>query len=134
METVEIVKKLRRNVNSIRNLFLQKIPKWKAEPKTYDKTSWGFEERDNDGWYKDQAITLHFSSWAGTYGDSSVYKQIDLDGDIFRKHFMAYLNNNKESIMLAVADSIEKEAKTLVDKASSELNKQLESIKELQEE
>lgn len=132
MEAVDKIKKLMENVNEIRRLFLQKIPKWKAEPKTYDKTRWGFVEGDNDGWYNSQTVTLHFGSWCGTYGDSSTYKQIDLDGSIFRNHFMKYLNNNKEQIMMAVADSIEKEAVLLKADAEKELNKQLSKLQELE--
>lgn len=131
MKTVDLVKKLRENVSQIKDLFLRKIPKWKADPKNFDKTRWGFVEGDNDGWYRDQTLTVHFGSWAGTYGDSSVYKQIDLNGEIFRDHFLKYLNNNKEQIMMAIADSIEDEAKGLVDKASKELNEQLQMMEEL---
>lgn len=134
MEAVSKIKKLLENVNEIRRLFLQKIPKWKAEPSTYDKTRYGFVEGDCDGWYKGQTITMHFGAWMGTYGDSSTYKQIDLDGEIFRRRLLKYLNDNKQSIMLAIADSMEEEAALLKKEAESELNQQLSKLQELENE
>lgn len=128
----ETIKKLRHDVNEIRRLFLQKIPKWLADKKQFDKTQWGFVEGDNDGWYKGQTITIHFGAWCGVYGNSSVYKEIDLDGEVFRNHFLSYLNKNKEAIMLSVADSIENEAKSLKADAEAELNKQLSNLAELE--
>lgn len=131
MQTRELVKSLLDNANEIRRLFLQKIPLWKSEPHTYDKTRWGFVQGDNDGWYKGSTIELHFGAWCGTYGDSSTYKQITLDGEIFRKHFLNYLNSNKEKIMLTIADSIELEAKEHANKAKEELTKELNGLNEL---
>lgn len=131
MEAVNKIKVLLENVNEIRGLFLQKIPRWKADSATYDKTRWGFVDGDCDGWYKGQAITMHFGAWAGTYGDSSTYKQIDLDGDIFRRRLLKYLNDNQEQIMLAIADSIENEAALIKKDAEHELNQQLSKLQEL---
>lgn len=128
METVEKIKKLIRNAEQIKDLFNKKIPMWQREPSTYDKTRWGFVQGDFDGWYKDQAITLHFGAWMGTYGDSSTYKQIDLDGDVFKQHFLLYLNKNRKEVMMAVADSIEKEAVLLKEKAQNELNSELSNL------
>lgn len=134
MEAVSKIKNLLENVNEIRRLFLQKIPRWKADPATYDKRRWGFTEGEGDGYYKGQAIRMHFGAWCGTYGDSSTYKQIDLDGDIFRRHLLKYLNDNQEQIMLAVADSMENEAALLKKEAESELNQQLSKLQELENE
>ena len=131
MEALKLVKRLRGNANQIYALFLQKIPKWKADPKTYDKTRWGFVEGDNDGWYKEATIEVHFGAWAGTYGDSSTYKQISLDGDLFREHFLKYLNSHKEDIMTAIAKSMENEAQSLVDKAKAEITTELNKLNEL---
>jgi hypothetical protein len=132
MTAVNKIKALLENANEIRRLFLQKIPKWKADRATYDKTRWGFSEGEGDGYYKGQAITIHFGAWAGTYGDSSTYKQIDLDGSIFRMRFLKYLNDNQETIMLAIADAMEKDAALLKNDAESELNQQLSKLKELE--
>lgn len=131
METVEKIKKLRHNADQIKDLFVRKIPMWQADSKTYDKTRWGFYPGDNDGWYSSQTITLHFGAWAGTYGCSSVYKQIDLDGDVFRSHLMKYLNSHREEIMMGVAASIEAEAAKLKSDAEEELNKEMNQLKEL---
>lgn len=131
METVEKIKKLIRNAGQIKDLFNRKIPMWQQEPSTYDKTRWGFVQGDCDGWYKDQAITLHFGAWMGTYGDSSTYKQIDLDGDVFKLHFLQYLNKNRKEIMMAVAELIEKEANSLKEKAQSELGEELSKLQSI---
>ena len=131
MEAVSKIKILIETVNEIRRLFTQKIPKWKADPATYDKTRYGFVQGDCDGYYASQAITMHFGAWCGTYGDSSTYKQIDLDGDTFRRNLLKYLNDNQKQIMLAVADSMEKEAALLKKEAESELNQQLSKLHEL---
>jgi hypothetical protein len=132
MEAVSKIKRLMENANEIRRLFLQKIPKWKADKATWDKTRWGFTEGEGDGYYKGQSMTIHFGAWAGTYGDSSTYKQIDLDGAIFKSRLLKYLNDNQEKIMLAVADSMEKDAALLKESAETELKQQLSKLTELE--
>ena len=42
-----------------------------------------------------------------------------------------YLNNNKHTIMLAIADSIEKDAISLKGEAEKELQAELDKLKEL---
>jgi hypothetical protein len=129
METLAIIKGLQAAATEIRNLFLNKIPKWQRDPKTYDKVRYGFVEGSNDGWYKPTEV--HFGAWCGVYGDSSTYREFNIDESIFKKHFLNYLNVNKKEIMLAIANSIESEAKGLADKAQSELNTELNKLKEL---
>jgi hypothetical protein len=131
MDNVTKIKKLRANAERIKDLFAKKIPMWQSDPKHFDKTRWGFVQGDNDGWYESQTVTLHFGAWAGVYGDGSTYKEIDLDGDIFREHFMKYLNSHKSEIMMGVAASIEAEAAKLKIDAEAELNKELTQLKEL---
>jgi hypothetical protein len=131
MTTTEKIKKLMNNVNEIRCLFLDKIPKWLKDRKTYDKIRWGFEEGNGRDFYEGQQITTHFGAWCGTYGDSSTYKSISLDGDVFKDHFLKYLNKNKEQIMLAIADSIEAEAKLLKADAQKELTDQLVKLDQI---
>lgn len=131
MEALKQVKKLLTNVNQIKDLFQRKIPMWHADKKTYDKTRFGFVEGGSDGWYKDCEINIHFAAWCGTCGSSDTYKQIELDGDVFKKHLMLYLNKNKETIMMSIAESIENEAKDLKSKAEKELNDELSKLKEL---
>jgi len=131
MKNLEQIKKLLANANEIKDLFERKIPMWKANKDTYDKTRFGFVEGGSDGWYKTCETNIHFGAWAGTYGDSSTYKQIDLDGDIFKKHFVNYLNRNKQEIMMAIAKQIEEEAKKLKDEAKKELDAELALLTEL---
>lgn len=131
MKAVEQIKTLMNNVKEIRTLFIEKIPLWASDKKTYDKTRWGFKEGGSDGWYKSCETTIHFEAWMGVYGDSSTYKQIDMNGEVWKKHFLKYLNTNEQSIMLAVADSMEKEAVELKAAAEKELQDQLDTLKEL---
>lgn len=133
MEALKQIKKLLENVNQIRNLFINKIPMWNKDRDTYDKVRVGFVEGGSDGWYDDCETIIHFAAWCGTYGSSSTYKQIDLDGDVFKKHFMKYLNNNKQAIMMGMAESIENEARELKSKAEDELNGELAKLKELED-
>lgn len=131
MKTFEQIKKLRENVSQIRTLFNDLIPKWQIDRETYDKTRWGFVSGGSNGWYKDCEILIHFEAWCGTYGDSSTYNQIEMDGNVFKTHFLKYLNANKKDIMLSIADSIENEAKSLKEKAEEEVREQLLMLEEL---
>lgn len=131
MQTLELVKSLRANANEIYRLFKEKIPRWNTDRKHYDKFRYGFVQGDNDGWYKGQTIEIHFGAWCGVYGDSSTYKEISLDGEIFREHFLKYLNDHKESIMMGVSESMRIAAQKLVDKATEELNTELDKLNEL---
>lgn len=131
MKNFEQIKKLRKNAKEIKTLFNELIPKWQADRKTYDKTRFGFKEGGSDGWYKSCESLIHFEAWCGTYGDSSTYSQISMDGDVFKAHFLKYLNENKKEIMLSIADSIEKEAKSLKEKAEEEVKVQLLELSEL---
>ncbi len=130
MQNLEKIKELRRNANNIYDLFNVKIPKWEKDKRHYDKTGWGFNQ--DNRFNACQAVSISFSSHMGTYGDSGCSKQCDLDKDIFQNHLIKYLNANVSDIMLAVAKSIEKEALGLKEKAESELNEQLEKLKELE--
>lgn len=129
MENLETIEKLLKNSSEIVNLFNVKIPKWDADRKHYDKVRVGFSEGSSDGWCT--PVTLHFLAWCGTYGDSSTYKQINTDHEIFNKFFIKYLNNHKKDIMMGVADLIYKEASTLKEKAQKELESKLELVKSL---
>ncbi len=132
MENLEQLKKLIKNSDQIKDLFERKIPLWQSQKEKYDKTRYGFVEGGSDGWYKSCEINVHFAAWSGCYGDSSTYKQIDLDGDVFKKHFIQYLNSNKKEIMMAIAIQIENEAKQLKNDAEKELNEQLSLLRGLE--
>jgi len=129
MKTFEEIKKLRENVSQIRTLFNVKIPKWLTDQKHYDKT--GVYFNTDDRFTACGKIEIWFSSWMGTYGDSGCSTQCRLDINVFRKHFVSYLNANRKEIMLAIADSIEKEAKSLKEKAEEEVKAQLSELAEL---
>lgn len=129
MESLEKIKKLQRNANSIYALFRQKIPMWRSKPKHYDKTGFGF---NTDSRFRAcEGVTIAFDSHMGTYGDSGCSSQCSLDKDIFSVHLLKYLNKNAETIMLAIADSIIDEALTHKEKAEQELIASLEQIQRL---
>lgn len=129
MESLERIKKLRRNANSIKGLFNVRMPKWAADTHHYDKTGSGFNT--DDRFKACESFPVFFSSHMGTYGDSGCSTQCELDKEIFQNHFIKYLNKNTKQIMLSIAESIENEAKTLKEKAESELNAEMSKLKEL---
>ncbi len=129
MQNLEQIKKLRSNADGIYNLFYKKIPLWESQPKHYDKTGWGFNVDSRFDACK--SVSISFSSHKGVYGDSGCSSQLSLDDAIFKTHLIKYLNENKESVMLAIAKSIELEAKSLKSKAEEELNLQLSELAEL---
>lgn len=129
METVKEIKRLRENANQIYDLFLNKIPRWAKDRKHFDKVGWGFNQ--DDRFNACETFYVAFSSHMGTYGDSGCSRQCSLDKELFRKHFIKYLNDNKETIMLAIAKQIEDEAKSLKSKAENELQISLQQLSEL---
>lgn len=130
MKTVEEIQKLRRNSQSIYDLFLQKIPKWNADQKRYDKTGWGFDKDSRFNACK--PFLISFSSWMGVYGDSGCSSECHLDDKLFEDHLIKYLNWNKETVMLAIAKQIDDEAKSLKSKAEAELNAKMDELKQLE--
>ena len=131
MKNFDQIKKLLSNSREIKDLFERKIPLWKSKKEKYDNTRYGFVAGGSDGWYKDCEINIHFAAWAGTYGDSSTYKEIDLDGEIFKKHFLQYLNLHKQDIMMSIANQIEQEAKSLKLEAEAEIKEHQAILNEL---
>jgi hypothetical protein len=131
MEEVKKVELLLRNADEIRDLFTNKLPRWSANRDKYDKVRVGFGEGSSNGWYQSCETNVWFFAWMCTYGYSSTYKQINLDGDLFKKHFVSYLNKNKESIMMAIADQITEEARSIKEKATKELTEKLNSLEKI---
>lgn len=131
MESLKEIKRIRQNSNSILELFDKKIPLWKSNPSHYDKVDWGFNI--DKRFAASEPASIFFGAYKGVYGDSGCSSQISLDKDIFINHLLKYLNENKESIMKSIAISIEKQAAELKDKATAELNSQMEYLKELEE-
>lgn len=127
--TVDQINKLRQEASDIRELFLNLIPKWKANPHHYDKTGWGFN--GDSRFSAHRSIPVQFNSHMGTYGSSSCSRQLSLDNNIFERHFLKYLDDHCEEIMLAVADSMEEEARSMKEKAQAELQEKLKSLEEL---
>lgn len=131
MKTFEEIKKLKKSSQSIKTLFKELIPEWSENREIYDKIRLGFVQGGSNGWYPDNEILIHFEAWCGTYGDSSTYNQINIDGDVFKKHFLGYLNKNKMQIMMSIAESIDEEAISLKEKAEEEVKSQLAELAEL---
>lgn len=102
-----------------------------GKPHHYDKIGWGFNGDNRFGAHK--AFPIQFDSHMGTYGDSGCGTECRLDDTIFRNHFVKYINAHNKEIMLAIAESIKEEAKTLKQQAEKELNDKLAEIKKLEE-
>lgn len=128
MKKLEEVKELRRNVSAIRNFLNISLQKYKEDSRC-DKFNYGFNI--DERFKACQGETITFDSWAGYFGDSGCRSIVRLSPEIFNKHLLMYLNNNKHTIMLAIADSIEKDAKSLRCEAEKELQAELDKLKEL---
>lgn len=128
MKKLDEVKTLRRNVSAIRTFFNASLQKYKSDSRC-DIFNYGFNI--DDRFKACQGKTITFDSWAGYFGDSGCSNILSLSSEIFNKHLLKYLNNNKHTIMLAIADSIEKEASSLKGEAEKELQAELDKLKEL---
>lgn len=128
MKKLDEVKELRKNVSAIRNFFNMNLQKYKQDSRC-DKFNYGFNL--DDRFKACQGKTITFDSWAGYFGDSGCSNIVRLSPEIFNKHLLRYLNNNKHTIMLAIADSIEKDASSLKGEAEKELQAKLDKLKEL---
>ena len=128
MKKLDEVKELRTNVSVIRNFLNASLQKYK-EDSLCDKFNYGFNL--DDRFKACQGKTITFDSWVGYFGDSGCSNIVRLSPEIFNKHLLRYLNNNKHTIMLAIADSIEKEAINLKNDAEKELLAELDKLKEL---
>ncbi|MBS5980940.1 MAG: hypothetical protein KIB51_14705 [Dysgonomonas mossii] len=128
MKKLDEVKELRKNVSVIRNFLNASLQKYKEDSRC-DKFNYGFNL--DDRFKACQGKTITFDSWVGYFGDSGCSNIVRLSPEIFNKHLLRYLNNNKHTIMLAIADSIEKDAKSLICEAEKELQAELDKLKEL---
>lgn len=128
MKKLDEVKELRKNVSAIRNFFNMNMQKYKQDSRC-DKFNYGFNI--DDRFKACQGKTITFDSWAGYFGDSGCSNIVSLSPEIFNKHLLRYLNDNKHTIMLAIADSIEKDAKSLRCEAEKELQAELDKLKQL---
>lgn len=128
MKKLDEVKELRRNVSAIRNFLNSTLQKYKSDTRI-DKLEYGFNQ--DKRFSACNGVTITFDSLVGSYGSSSCSTIVNLSSDIFNKHLLKYLNNNKHTIMLAIADSIEKDAISLKGEAEKELQAELDKLKEL---
>lgn len=128
MKNLDEVKELRKNVSAIRNFLNATLQKYKSDPRI-DKLDYGFNK--DKRFAACNGVTVTFYSLVGSYGSSSCSTIVNLSSDIFNKHLLKYLNDNKNSIMEKIADSIEKDAISLKGEAEKELQAELDKLKEL---
>lgn len=128
MKKLDEVKELRKNVSAIRNFLNATLQKRKADLRI-DKLEYGFNK--DKRFAACDGVTVTFDSFVGSYGSSSCSTIVNLSSDVFNKHLLRYLNNNKHTIMLAIADSIEKDAISLKGEVEKELQAELDKLKEL---
>ncbi|OJX63048.1 hypothetical protein [Dysgonomonas sp. 37-18] len=150
MKKLDEVKELIRNASAIRNFLNATLQKYKSDTRI-DKLEYGFNQ--DKRFATCNGVTITFDSLVGSYGSSSCstidgifvddeysfgsYGSsscstiVNLSSDVFNKHLLKYLNNNKHTIMLAIADSIEKDAKSIKDEAEKELQAELDKLKKL---
>ena len=128
MKKLDEVKELRKNVSVIRNFLNASLQKYKEDSRC-DKFNYGFNL--DDRFKACQGKTITFDSWVGYFGDSGCSNIVRLSPEIFNKHLLRYLNNKKHTIILAIADRIEKDEKSLRCEAEKELQAELDKLKEL---
>lgn len=129
MENFEKIKKLQQNADQINNLFDKYIPLWKKESR-YDKTGYGFNLDSRFSACVPAKLSL--DTWSGVYGDSSCSKVVSIDENIFNQHLVKYLNDNKDTILKSIAESILKEANKYIDGAKKELAEKMKAIEEIE--
>ena len=128
IKKLEELKELRRNVSAIRNFLNSTLQKYKSDTRI-DKLDYGFNK--DKRFAACNGVTITFDSLVGSYGSSSCSTIVNLSSDIFNKHLLKYLNDNKHSIMEKIANSIEKEAINLKNDAEKELQAELDKLKDL---
>lgn len=128
MKKLEELKELRKNVSAIRTFLNATLQKYKSDARI-DKLDYGFNK--DKRFAACNGVTVTFDSLVRSYGCSSCSTIVNLSSDIFNKHLLKYLNDNKHSIMEKIANSIEKEAINLKNDAEKELQAEMDKLKEL---
>lgn len=108
------IKMLVENGRELKEFIEHKLPQLREEVK---KSKYGIDKH-RDGFSTGaeiQSLNIKefcYSSFSGSYGDSSTYSDISgLDMIMLRDYFIKYLNIHKDEIMLGVAELMTTEAK-----------------------
>lgn len=108
------IKRLVENGRELKEFIEHKLPRLREEVK---KSKYGIDKH-RDGFSTGaeiQSLNIKefcYSSFSGSYGDSSTYSDISgLDMIMLRDYFIKYLNIHKDEIMLGVAELMITEAK-----------------------
>ena len=108
------IKMLAENGRELKEFIEHKLPQLREEVK---KSKYGIDKH-RDGFStgtKIQSLNIKefcYSSFSGSYGDSSTYSDISgLDMIMLQDYFIKYLNIHKDEIMLGVAELMITEAK-----------------------
>lgn len=103
------------------------LTKWERilRDKHYDKKGVGF---NLDGRFSVFKISLSLDSWAGTYGNSSCYTEMNVGPDkVFESYFIKYLNRNVNRILATVLDDMisdfEKNKQVKIEELQKELDR-----------
>ena len=129
MDVLIEIKKIKDNADKIYTLFNKKIPAWLADRRHYDKVGWGFN--GDDRFNACTPAKVAFYSYSGTYGDSGCSRECHLNNELFQEYLIKYLDENREAVMLGIADILYEKAKSLKSQAEDQLQKQLDEIKQL---
>jgi hypothetical protein len=108
------IKMLVENGRELKEFIEHKLPQLREE---VEKSKYGIDKH-RDGFStgaKIQSLNIEefcYSSFSGSYGDSSTYSDISgLNMIMLRDYFIKYLNIHKDEIMLGVAELMITEAK-----------------------
>lgn len=74
---------------------------------------------------------ISYTSFTGSYGDSSVYSDLSIDSSVVRPYVMDYLNSHKDEIMLGVAELILEDARQMRDEAVKKYQDAIDKLKSI---
>ena len=128
MDTLQKVKKLNADSKSLYGS-VPGFNKYVNENSRIDKYGIGFNV---DSRFSAFEATITFDTYTGVYGDSSCGRYISLnDSESVANALVLWLNRNKCLVIDGVAQILADEAKSLIDQAREELQKNLDLLQEV---
>jgi hypothetical protein len=126
-EAFDKITKLKSHAKSLSG-FYERYAKLSAETKN-DKMGEGFNLDDR---FTSFSAKLSFTTWLGTYGNSSCSTLMGLDPDIGRDYLVKAANVHRKLILQTMAELMDADALKLVTEAKAEAESMLAKIAEVE--
>ena len=120
--------KLKSEIQSIKN-GRERYKKETQQNSRCDKYGFGFNKDSRFSGFK---INLSLDSWLGYYGDSGCSTAVQF-GEGFSKHFVKFLDVQRDVIIDSVLERMEDELKTYLEAEIEKTQKYLETLKATQD-